>query len=336
MVYAPIIIPTLNRFDHLRKCIESLRENTWAKYTDIYIAVDFPPAEKYKDGYKKICEYLSNDFPEFHSFNVLKRTKNYGSLKNAGELIDCILSKYDRFIRTDDDIVFSPNFIEFMDRCLDKYENDPNVFAVSGYSYPIQWSVSEGSNYFAENFVLPMWGTGYWKNKFLEARQYISKGGVFKDFAKSIRNGNIQYMTDACLCDYTPPYIYRELLLRVTDISTRIYLANKNKYVITPTLSKSKNLGFDGSGVYCQKIEKYTGNTSSTFNYSQQAIDEATSFTPVEDTKHDLKRNLALMNMFDSRSEKQLRKVKLFILVCRFFGVEWFYSLQRIKHYFAK
>ena len=58
MVYAPIYIPTLCRSEHFQKCIESLKTNTWARYTDVYIALDYPPSEKYRAGYEKICSYL--------------------------------------------------------------------------------------------------------------------------------------------------------------------------------------------------------------------------------------------------------------------------------------
>ncbi len=32
----PIIIPTLCRYEHFVRCIESLKENKYAQYTDIY------------------------------------------------------------------------------------------------------------------------------------------------------------------------------------------------------------------------------------------------------------------------------------------------------------
>lgn len=47
MVYAPVCIPTLNRYEHLKELIESLQRNPWAQYTDLFIGLDFPPGEKY-------------------------------------------------------------------------------------------------------------------------------------------------------------------------------------------------------------------------------------------------------------------------------------------------
>ena len=117
MIYAPIIIPTLCRYDHLVRLMESLKKNTWAKYIDIYIGIDYPPSEQYVDGYQRICNYLESDFPEFACVKIIKRSNNLGSFYNCESIINEVLNKYDRFIRTDDDAEFSPNFSEYIDKC---------------------------------------------------------------------------------------------------------------------------------------------------------------------------------------------------------------------------
>ena len=46
-VYAPVCIPTCNRYNKLKKCIESLIANKEAKKTELYISVDYPPEERF-------------------------------------------------------------------------------------------------------------------------------------------------------------------------------------------------------------------------------------------------------------------------------------------------
>ena len=46
----PILIPTLDRYEHFKKCIESLAKNTHANKTELVIGLDYPPSEKYMDG----------------------------------------------------------------------------------------------------------------------------------------------------------------------------------------------------------------------------------------------------------------------------------------------
>lgn len=51
-IYAPVIIPTLNRIEHLKRCIESLEKNTGADKTEVFVSLDFPPSDKYLQGYE--------------------------------------------------------------------------------------------------------------------------------------------------------------------------------------------------------------------------------------------------------------------------------------------
>lgn len=60
MIYAPVLIPTVSRYEHLRNCLESLAKCTWADKTDVFVAVDYPGREKDWPVYRKIKEYLSS------------------------------------------------------------------------------------------------------------------------------------------------------------------------------------------------------------------------------------------------------------------------------------
>ena len=110
MVYAPVIIPTCNRIEHLKKCINSLASNEFAKFTEIYISVDFPPSEKYEKGYNEVINYLKGGIGGFKEVFVYIQEKNLGPSENANFLANQIKS-YDRWIFTEDDNEFSSNFL---------------------------------------------------------------------------------------------------------------------------------------------------------------------------------------------------------------------------------
>lgn len=40
-----------------------------------------------------------------------------------------------------------------MDKALDKYEDDQSVVAVTGYSYPLNWHVSDKANIFKSKLL---------------------------------------------------------------------------------------------------------------------------------------------------------------------------------------
>ena len=59
MEYAPVCIVTLNRYEHFRKCLESLEQCTGANKTEVFVSLDYPPSEKYIEGWKKTDAFLA-------------------------------------------------------------------------------------------------------------------------------------------------------------------------------------------------------------------------------------------------------------------------------------
>lgn len=342
MIYAPIIITTLNRYKHFVRLVESLKMNTWARYTDIYIGLDYPLSEKHKKGYYLITKYLEGDFSCFKSFHVIKRKENYGSARNMRLLRDEVLKKYDRFIRTDDDAEFSPNFIEYMNKCLMKYQDDPNVIAVTGYSYPIEWHTSDGATVLKENFSCPMWGTGFWRDKYKKIHKYISQEkGLDIDADFIIKSGGMNKMLNVAKYEFVnlclSPEFENTLAAKMSDIAVRMYTATYDKYIIVPTTSKVRNWGFDGSGEYCQDATiAHEGRvTAKNYVYHQQPIDTSDSFELIEDTLNANGKNKDIMDAFDVLPISSKIKMQLKLFIYKLIGKENFhkltYNLRRFK-----
>ena len=139
ITYAPVLITTLNRYEHFVRCLESLERCTGSENTEVYVALDYPPSEKYKGGWVKISSYLSekeqsNNFKNLH---VIRRDHNYGVGKKGGNeevLIEDVMQKYDRYILTEDDNEFSPCFLQYMNKALTKFYEDDDIFLVCGFN----------------------------------------------------------------------------------------------------------------------------------------------------------------------------------------------------------
>lgn len=334
MKYAPIYIPTLCRYEHFVRCVESLKRNTWASKTDVFVALDYPAKESHRKGYESICEYLKGDFSMFRKFFVFKRAENYGASRNSSEMREWILQRYDCYIRTDDDIEFSPNFLEYMDKCLTYYENDSDVVAVSGYSYPVNWRVSEGSTVLKQNCACPMWGTGFWRDRHAKIKEEICSG-YFRNNAEDIMKGStIGRLSDARIVDLSGALSLEDdgLMFKFADVSIGTYLGVSSKWVITPVISKSRNLGFDGSGTWCPitVVNKKKEISALNYDYSQQLIDEDTSFELIPDQQNDVQNNIYEFNQFDSRTEKEVRHAKAKIKLYEKIGGGYF-RLLRLK-----
>lgn len=315
MIYAPVIIPTLCRAEHLKRCVESLRKNTWADKTDVYIGLDYPAKEKHWDGYSIIKQYLEGDFPEFRSFRVFIREENYGSSKNTRSLRKECSKEHDRFILLEDDLEVSPDFLQYMDEALSEYEDDESVVGVTGYSYPISWIADPACTVVRENFTASAWGRGFWNKKREKVARFLKPNGLSRHFSSAYRDGKFQQMLDFAVKDYVTLSrngwsAKNAYLNTTTDVAMRIYLAVCGRWYIMPLVSKVRNHGYDGSGANCQKIDgSMDGATVSSYDFSRQPIDTETTFTLVEDKQFPLERNRQLLNDFDAVPKEDMDKI---------------------------
>ena len=326
MIYAPIIIPTLCRSKHFIRLIESLKKNSWACHTDVYIGVDYPPSEKYEKGWREINEYLEvGNFSVFNKFVVFKRDCNWGALKNSRALMQYVINRYDRWIRTDDDCEFSENFLEYMDKCLFRYEKDESIVAVTGYSYPVDWTANENTTCFLQNFNVSTWGLGFWKEKYVQMKETITSGIMLKKAEDYVKEGLYNQMLDVSLIEYfgaVAAIRKRSLMMRVTDVAMRAYLAVEGKYCISPIVSKVRNCGFDGSGCYCSKIDANSDCEAQRYDYSKQIIDCNNSFdVSLDDDVEHLSDNRRKLNIFDSRPSKDVRHAYRIIWLIKHCGL---------------
>ena len=240
-------------------------------------------------GYKQVCSLLDGfDGSCFNSFNVIKRDYNYGVGKNGSDLIEkAIIPLYDRWIFSEDDLEFSPNFIEYMDKCLDHYADDESIHAVCGYSYPIKWSVARDATVFLTQATYSAWGTGQWRDKNAAAKEDI----VYRHYLLENRNraygdGLIDAMIPGRRAEYVSYVtlgVGNKEMESLTDMALGPYLMLAGKKVVVPVVSKVRNLGFDGTGVNCSSVVAASGKHSMDYDYANQPIDQSGSFELIVD-----------------------------------------------------
>lgn len=335
--FAPVIISVLDRYEHFRKCFESLERCIFAKETTVFVALDYPPSNKYISGWMQVDAYLheketANSFKELV---VIRRKYNYGikgENSNVRVLIREVANKYDRFIESEDDNVYSPNFLVFMNQCLEKYKNDPDVIAVTGYSFPIEWKISNGATVQKQTFNASAWGRGWWTDKFREVQHTISSGELYNNAYRVIRNNKnlgIFVAFYEYVCASIIPLSYLKKVqsgrLAVTDYCTRQYLFVYDKYVISPLVSKVGNIGLDGSGAYCQNNQAVDcdGRDSWHTDFANQEIDQSTSFEIVENNPEFLEENRRRLDKYEWRPLSQHIIANLIAWGIRVFGLRF-------------
>ena len=84
----------------------------------------------------------------------------------------------------------------------------------------------------------------------------------------------------------------------------RMFTAIQDKYVVVPTVSKVRNWGFDGSGLYCPDNSAAKDRTTALdFPYERQEIDQDEHFALRPEANFPskyVKANRRKMNVFDS------------------------------------
>lgn len=283
MIYAPVKIITLNRYEHFKRCLESLEGNTWAKYTEVFISVDYPVTEHHWEGYKKIRKYLAekennNAFAKLHIF---VQEKNLGPSENSKFLERIIFEKYDREIALEDDIETSPNFLEYMDKTMEWGADNDKVYCVCAYFQPkkkrgVLYDAISQNNIFLKIAFNP-WGVGLYRDKKRKLIETISK-----EWLDNIGRNNRQMWKLFQYRKYTfwmfsieylmkksPVFFNKQGKVRTIDITVDIYMLLNDMYAIFPVVSKTKNWGFDGSGINC---------VQQNVDYTKFQLDEKKSF----------------------------------------------------------
>lgn len=270
--YAPVVIPTLCRYDTFSRCVNSLSKCTGADQTELFIGIDYPAKEEHWEGYCKICS-CADQLQGFKAVHIYKRETNYGQKKNTKSLLEEIKSRFDRYILSEDDNEFAPNFLEYVNKGLEKYKNDSKVIAICGFNFPFDY-LEKIKGYDKNAFPMQYfsaWGIGRWVDK--GPKNYVSN----KEKAREI-----VFSWSAVLKLWKAGHYstVKRLINRYqgafADIMYRIYCVFEDKYCIFPAVSKVRNLGNEGNGTVCVIVDHRYANqkidTESTFDYDDFEI----------------------------------------------------------------
>lgn len=267
MNYYPIVIPTLCRFEHFKRCIESLLKNTHVEKTELIIGLDYPAKEEHWEGYNKINSYIS-DISGFKKITLFKRKYNYGAEDNSIDLVNYAFSEYDAYIYTEDDNEFSPCFLDFMNKALDLYKDEPRVTSVCGYTaFDYENIKKKGSIFTHDNCA---WGMGVWKDKDKDINNM--------ELYRQIWNSTYQYwslfLKAPSIASMLAAMIQKQTLWG--DVMRTVKNIKNETFQVRPYASMVRNWGYDGTGLHCTEIDE---------EMEKQKILEITTFKLYPDEK---------------------------------------------------
>ncbi len=177
---APVVLFVYNRPIHTQKTIQALQANNLANESDLYIFSDAPKNEQEFDAVKQVRTYIKT-INGFKSINIIERETNFGLANSIILGVTMIINKYGKIIVLEDDLLLSSNFLDFMNKSLDFYQDNTSILSVSGYNMAVKNNKNiKHDVFFAGRSA--SWGWATWAHQWQGIDWEVSD---FKSFSKN-------------------------------------------------------------------------------------------------------------------------------------------------------
>lgn len=241
--FAPIVIFSYRRPDHLKRTIEGLMRCEEFDRSPVIVYCDGPKNEQEAPAVlatRQMAKSLLGERAEYHF-----RDTNQGLARSVIAGVSDVVGRCGRVIVVEDDLLVSPHFLRYMNEGLSLYEHDANVASIHAYLYPTQDAMPETFFLRGAN----CWGWATW------ARAW----GVFNEngaeLAKALKQHGLVRKFDL---EGSYPY-YRMLLGQIAGKNNSwavrwhasAFLAGM--LTLYPGRTLVENIGMDGSGEHCRQ-----------------------------------------------------------------------------------
>jgi hypothetical protein len=238
---APVALFVYNRLTHTIRALEALKKNFLAGESDLFIYSDAAKSAEGNSAVDEVRSYLKT-ISGFRSVTVIERPINFGLANSIIDGVSWLTKQFGKVIVLEDDLITSPQFLDFMNEGLDYYEREEAVISIHGYIYPTGKSLPDV-------FFLPgadCWGWATWRRgwdlfeqdgaKLLRA---LTERGLKKNFNFG---GSTDYV--AMLED--------QIAGKNSSWAIRWYASAflADKLTLYPGQSLVQNIGNDGSGTH--------------------------------------------------------------------------------------
>ena len=239
---SPILLFVYNRPEHTRRCIESLRRNSLATDSMLYIYTDGAKDETLQPAVDEVRQYIQT-INGFKNITIIERSENWGLARNIIDGVTTQVNKYGRVIVLEDDLVVAPYFLQFMNDALDTYQDEPQVGHIQACDFTQDPSLPD-------TFLIKWtgsWGWGTWDR----AWKHFNPNG--KELLQKLEERKLTR-----IFDFNGKYGFTRMLRRQIEGKNNSWAIRWNaslflKDILSLNVGRSlvQNEGFDGSGTNC-------------------------------------------------------------------------------------
>ena len=247
---APIVLFVYNRPEHTKRTVESLLNNTLVSKSTLFIFSDGAKSDKDILAVDAVRNFIKT-IKGSNKIEIIEREKNFGLANSVIIGVNEVINLSGKAIVLEDDMISSPYFLKYMNEVLNYFEDDQQIFSVTGYTFPIKIP----SNYQHSVYLSPRassWGWGTWKGRWDKVDWEI------KDFQSFINDKlRVEYFNNGG--DDLTRMLKNSISGKIDSWAVKWSYAHfkNNAYCVYPVKSRVKNIGADKSGVHTSRTKKF-------------------------------------------------------------------------------
>jgi len=246
---SPICLFTYNRLDETQQTVVALQQNLLVGESELFVFSDGSRNDQGKPKVQAVREFI-HTIKGFKSVTIIESEINLGLANSIISGVSRMLEKYKNVIVLEDDLITSPNFMNFMNQGLDFYQHAQNVESISAYSL----SLKDKSKAVYFQTRPGSWGWATWKDRWNP--DIFDKEKIKNEISSDVNVLN--RFKRICGADMS-----KMLMGSVNNQNDSWYVRwafdhyRNNKYSVFPTYSYIQNIGFSVAGTHCKGINTY-------------------------------------------------------------------------------
>ncbi len=250
MRLAPIVLFVYRRPFHTTATLASLLSNPEAKYSDLIVFSDGPKILEHKESVAEVRRVV-NSINGFRSLRVVERDRNFGLAENIVQGVSETVAEYGKVIVIEDDLVFSPAFLSYMNSGLSLYSDTPRVASIHAYCYPVRSNLPD--TFFLRG--ADCWGWATWNRAWAKFRangsellSELQDRQLTKEFDLNGAMSFTGMLRDQIDGKNDSWAVRWHATCFLADLLT-----------LYPGKTLVKNIGLDGSGTHCGETDRFYG-----------------------------------------------------------------------------
>lgn len=238
---SPVAIFIYNRPEKLKNLLFSIKNNKKSDSLKYFI---FSDGFKGKDDKKDVlkCREIIKNFFKGQEYNLIEQERNIGLAISIINGVTQVLKNNSSIIVLEDDLELDPNFFDFMDFNLKKYQSKKDVYSINAHMYYDENLIRANTSFFLP--CISSWGWGTWADRW----------NGFLDFKSIKENLNLDKKKFPQF-NLNNSYPFSKILLKTNynkidswAIYWYLYVFSNNGLNLFPPTTLVLNKGFDGSG----------------------------------------------------------------------------------------